>query len=179
MEYGDGPDFSGEAVLDTVGKEVGSVFRSFLGVATLAALKMRERGQRDAEATAKVTEQKLKEAREEQIRAARHAKATDPRNLELIQGIGVPVPVSEEVKVPRLSNGIALYRTPEQLAQRALDRAMTPIPRTQNPGLEAMEAMTHRTQEQQKAQNLAQELARQQQVQQLNVQHRGPEPPIR
>ena len=173
MDYRDGPDFSGEPVLDTVGKEVGGVFRSLLGVATLAAPRMRERGQRDAEARVKVTEEKRKEAREEQIRAARHAKAIDPRNLELTQGIGVHV--NEEVKVPRLSNGMALYRTPEQLAQRALDFAMTPIPRTQNPGRDAMDAMSRAPQAkvpEQTAHEL--ELARR-----LAAQHRAPEPPIR
>lgn len=169
MEYGDAPDYSGEAVLDTVGKEVGSVFRGGLGVMTLLALKLRESGERLAKATATVTEENRKEAREEQIRAARHAKAIDPRNAELTQGLG------EHIPVPRLSNGIPLYRSPEQLAQRALDIAMAPIPRTQNPGLEAMNAMG-RTPQAKVPEPSVQELEL---AKRLNMQPRGPEPRIR
>ena len=170
MDYRDGPDFSGEPVLDTVGKEAGNVFRSLLGVATLAALKMRERGQREAEAKVKVTEEKIKEAHELQLREARHAKAIDPRNAELTQGL------DERIPVPKLSNGIPLYRTPEQLAQRALDFAMAPIPRTQTPGRDAMNAMSRTSQAARVPEQTAHELEL---ARRLAAQHRAPEPPIR
>lgn len=175
MDYRDGPDFSGEPVLDTVGKEAGNVFRSLLGVATLAALKMRERGQREAEAKVKVTEEKIKEAHELQLREARHAKAVDPRNAELIQSVGQNIGGRVNEAAPKLGNGVPLYRTPEQLAQRALDFAMAPIPRTQTPGRDAMDAMSRAPQAkvpEQTPQEL--ELARR-----LAAQHRAPEPPIR
>ncbi|MET7769030.1 hypothetical protein [Nocardia sp. NPDC005366] len=81
---------SGE--LDDIAKETGAMMRTMLQLATLVALRTRERGQKEAEARVKITEARLKEARELQIREARDAKAKDPRNLELARMVENPVP---------------------------------------------------------------------------------------
>ena len=81
---------SGE--LDDIAKETGAMMRTMLQLATLVALRTRERGQKEAEARVKVTEARIKEARELQVREARDAKAKDPRNVELARMIEMPVP---------------------------------------------------------------------------------------
>ncbi|MET8654993.1 hypothetical protein [Nocardia aurea] len=81
---------SGE--LDDIAKETGAMMRTMLQLATLVALRTRERGQKEAEARVKVTEARIKEARELQVREARDAKAKDPRNLELARMMEMPVP---------------------------------------------------------------------------------------
>ncbi|AXK88964.1 hypothetical protein IU443_11230 [Nocardia farcinica] len=69
--------------LDDIGRETAAVMKTMLQLATLVALRTRERGQKEAEARAKLTEARMKEAKELQIREARESKAKDPRNLEL------------------------------------------------------------------------------------------------
>ncbi|MQY21920.1 hypothetical protein [Nocardia macrotermitis] len=69
--------------MDDIGAETASIMKQMLQLATLVALRSRERGQKEAEARVKVTESRVKEARELQLREAREAKAKDPRNLEL------------------------------------------------------------------------------------------------
>ena len=69
--------------MDDIGAETASIMKQMLQLATLVALRTRERGQKEAEARVKVTESRIKEARELQLRDAREAKAKDPRNLEL------------------------------------------------------------------------------------------------
>ncbi|MFQ6229925.1 hypothetical protein [Nocardia sp. NPDC002869] len=73
--------------LDDIGRETAAMMKTMLQIATLVALKARERGQREAEMRVKMTEARVKEARELQIREARDAKAKDPRNLALAQTI--------------------------------------------------------------------------------------------
>lgn len=73
--------------IDDIGRETAAMMKTMLQIATLVALKTRERGQREAEARVKLTEARVKEARELQIREARDAKAKDPRNLALAQTI--------------------------------------------------------------------------------------------
>ncbi|WP_280263503.1 hypothetical protein [Nocardia wallacei] len=62
-----------------------------LQLATLVALRTRERGQREAEARVKMTQERVKEARERMLRDAREAKSKDPRNLELARMLEKPV----------------------------------------------------------------------------------------
>lgn len=174
MEFGDSPDYSGEAVLDAAGKEAASVLRNFLGLATLIALKTRERGQRDAEAKVKVTEQRLKEAREQQIREARFAKANDPRNAAM--ALDIERGNAATPRVERLGNGVPLHRTPEQLAVRAM-APLIDIPRSGNPAQEALRVMSRAASREQ--QPPAQELTPEQILARQQVQQRGPEPPIR
>lgn len=143
MEHGDSPDFSEPSVLDMAGKEAGNLFRNFTTVVALGVLRIRTRGQKEAEARVKVTEQSLQEARELQDRQARDAKSKDPRNVEL----------AGMTQIPRLGNGVPLYRTPAQLAQRALEWGHTPaeelvpavelvpIPRPQSPTQEALKVI--------------------------------------
>ncbi|PXX57821.1 hypothetical protein DFR70_11651 [Nocardia tenerifensis] len=78
--------------LDDIGRETAAMMRTMLQLATLVALRTRERGQKEAEARVKVTEARMKEAREMQIREARDAKAKDPRNTELARMIEKPIP---------------------------------------------------------------------------------------
>ncbi|TLF79543.1 hypothetical protein [Nocardia cyriacigeorgica] len=78
--------------LDDIGRETAAMMKTMLQIATLVALKTRERGQKEAEARAKLTEAKIKEAREAQIREARESKSKDPRNIELAQMISRPAP---------------------------------------------------------------------------------------
>ncbi|MFR9750233.1 hypothetical protein ACL02S_04250 [Nocardia sp. 004] len=76
--------------LDDIGRETAAMMRTMLQLATLVALRTRERGQKEAEARVKLTEARLKEAREMQTREARDAKAKDPRNAELARLIERP-----------------------------------------------------------------------------------------
>ncbi|MBF6087934.1 hypothetical protein [Nocardia cyriacigeorgica] len=78
--------------LDDIGRETAAMMKTMLQIATLVALKTRERGQKEAEARAKLTEAKIKEAREAQIREARESKSKDPRNIELAQMVSRPLP---------------------------------------------------------------------------------------
>ena len=86
--------------LDDIGRETAAIMRQMLQLATLVALRTRERGQKEAEARVKVTEARVKEARELQLREAREAKAKDPRNLEL----------SRMLEKPPLEKGISLEK---------------------------------------------------------------------
>ncbi|MFF0488136.1 hypothetical protein ACFYTQ_03855 [Nocardia sp. NPDC004068] len=61
-----------------------------LQLATLVALRTRERGQKEAEARVKITDARRKEAKELALREAREAKAKDPRNLELARMLERP-----------------------------------------------------------------------------------------
>ncbi|MFG1794933.1 hypothetical protein [Nocardia altamirensis] len=78
--------------LDDIGRETAAMMRTMLQLATLVALRTRERGQKEAEARVKVTEARMKEAREMQVREARDAKSKDPRNTELARMIERPIP---------------------------------------------------------------------------------------
>lgn len=73
--------------IDTIGAEMSATMKTVLQLATLVALRTRERGQKEAEARVKLTQAKIKEAKELQARQTREAKAKDPRNLELQQMI--------------------------------------------------------------------------------------------
>ncbi|MEU1544182.1 MULTISPECIES: hypothetical protein [Nocardia] len=77
--------------LDDIGRETAAMMRTMLQLATLVALRTRERGQKEAEARVKLTEARLKEAKELQLREARDAKAKDPRNTELARLIEKPI----------------------------------------------------------------------------------------
>ncbi|MGV9410377.1 hypothetical protein ACWDOP_10720 [Nocardia sp. NPDC003693] len=76
--------------LDDIGAQTAAMMRQMLQLATLVALRTRERGQKEAEARVKVTESRQKEARELQLREAADSKAKDPRNLELARMIEKP-----------------------------------------------------------------------------------------
>ncbi|WP_039798969.1 hypothetical protein [Nocardia araoensis] len=78
--------------LDDIGRETAAMMRTMLQLATLVALRTRERGQKEAEARVKLTEARIKEAKELQLREARDAKAKDPRNAELARLIEKPIP---------------------------------------------------------------------------------------
>ncbi|MBB5915765.1 hypothetical protein BJY24_004677 [Nocardia transvalensis] len=77
--------------LDDIGRETAALMRQMLQIATLVALRTRERGQREAEARVKMTQERVKEARERMLRDAREAKAKDPRNVELTRMLSRPV----------------------------------------------------------------------------------------
>ncbi|RMI30620.1 hypothetical protein [Nocardia stercoris] len=76
--------------LDDIGRETAAVMRQMLQLATLVALRTRERGQKEAEARAKVTETRMKETRERALREAAESKAKDPRNQELARLLARP-----------------------------------------------------------------------------------------
>ncbi|MFF0497018.1 hypothetical protein ACFYU5_11475 [Nocardia aobensis] len=86
--------------LDDIGRETAALMRQMLQLATLVALRTRERGQREAEARVKVTQERVKETRERLLREAREAKAKDPRNLEL----------ARMLERPALERGISLEK---------------------------------------------------------------------
>lgn len=86
--------------LDDIGRETAAIMRQMLQLATLVALRTRERGQKEAEARVKVTEARVKEVRELQLREAREAKSKDPRNLEL----------SRMLEKPPMEKGISLEK---------------------------------------------------------------------
>lgn len=72
-----------EHEVDHIGQEAAAMMKTMLQLATLVALRTRERGQKEAEARVKLTQARLKEARELAARQMREAKAHDPRNAEL------------------------------------------------------------------------------------------------
>ncbi|WP_216899005.1 hypothetical protein [Nocardia alni] len=86
--------------LDDIGRETAAIMRQMLQLATLVALRTRERGQKEAEARVKVTESRIKEARELQLRESRESKARDPRNSEL----------SRMLERPPLEKGVSLEK---------------------------------------------------------------------
>ncbi|WP_063014379.1 hypothetical protein [Nocardia kruczakiae] len=90
--------------LDDIGRETAALMRQMLQLATLVALRTRERGQREAEARVKVTQERVKETRERLLREAREAKAKDPRNLEL----------ARMLERPALAQGISLEKDRER-----------------------------------------------------------------
>lgn len=107
--------------LDDIGQQTAAIMKTMLQLATLVALRTRERGQKEAEARAKITEARLKEARELQIREARDNKSKDPRNLELARLVERAVPTVEkaapgvEKVAPGVqrsggSKGVSLYK---------------------------------------------------------------------
>jgi hypothetical protein len=69
--------------MDAIGAEASAMMKTMLQLATLVALRTRERGQKEAEQRVKVTQARLKEAKELTARQVRESKARDPRNLEL------------------------------------------------------------------------------------------------
>lgn len=91
--------------IDDIGRETAAMMKTMLQIATLVALKTRERGQREAEARVKLTESRVKEARELQIREARDAKAKDPRNLALAQTISRAAEITPGSSVPQRETG--------------------------------------------------------------------------
>ncbi|MFI5775933.1 hypothetical protein [Nocardia sp. NPDC051570] len=86
--------------LDDIGRETAALMRQMLQLATLVALRTRERGQKEAEARVKVTEARMKDAKELALREAREAKAKDPRNLEL----------ARMLERPTLDKGVSLEK---------------------------------------------------------------------
>ena len=71
--------------IDSIGAEAAAITKTMLQLATLIALRTRERGQKEAEQRVKLTQVRVKEAKELAVRQVREAKARDPRNLELQQ----------------------------------------------------------------------------------------------
>ncbi|MTE14982.1 hypothetical protein [Nocardia aurantiaca] len=86
--------------LDDIGRETAAMMRQMLQLATLVALRTRERGQKEAEARVRVTEARQKETRERRLREAADAKARDPRNREL----------SRILERPPLERGVSLEK---------------------------------------------------------------------
>ncbi|NEW40533.1 hypothetical protein GV794_07425 [Nocardia cyriacigeorgica] len=95
--------------LDDIGRETAAMMKTMLQIATLVALKTRERGQKEAEARAKLTEARMKEAREMQVREARESKSKDPRNMELAQMVSRPAP-EKTMSAPEKVASVAIQR---------------------------------------------------------------------
>ncbi|MCM6774701.1 hypothetical protein NDR87_12790 [Nocardia sp. CDC159] len=102
--------------LDDIGRETAALMRQMLSLATLVALRTRERGQKEAEARVKVTEERRKEARELALREAREAKAKDPRNLELSRMLDRP-PMEKGVSLEK--DRFAAQATATRMAAQA------------------------------------------------------------
>jgi hypothetical protein len=69
--------------MDAIGAEAAAMMKTMLQLATLVALRTRERGQKEAEQRVKVTQARAKEANELAARQVRESKARDPRNVEI------------------------------------------------------------------------------------------------
>ncbi|ATL68582.1 hypothetical protein IU500_01640 [Nocardia terpenica] len=104
--------------LDDIGRETAALMRQMLQLATLVALRTRERGQKEAEARVKVTEARMKEAKELVLREARESKAKDPRNLELARMLEKP-PLEKGVSLEkdRFAAQASAARSAAQAAQ--------------------------------------------------------------
>lgn len=109
--------------LDDIGRETAALMRQMLSLATLVALRTRERGQREAEARVKDTKERVKDTRERMLREARESKAKDPRNREL----------ARMLERPALERGVSLdkNRLERAGAGRVVDR---PKVRDREPG---------------------------------------------
>ena len=102
--------------LDDIGRETAALMRQMLQLATLVALRTRERGQREAEARVKVTQERVKDTRERMLREAREAKAKDPRNLELTRMIDRPA-LERGISLDR-SDNLVRTRTPRTVERQ-------------------------------------------------------------
>ncbi|MGW4247368.1 hypothetical protein [Nocardia sp. NPDC004722] len=109
--------------LDDIGRETAAMMRQMLQLATLVALRTRERGQKEAEARVKVTEARQKESRERVLREAADAKAKDPRNREL----------SRLIDKPTLEKGVSLEK--DRFAAQAEATRMAATQAAMNKGL--------------------------------------------
>ncbi|MFI1912510.1 hypothetical protein [Nocardia sp. NPDC020380] len=109
--------------LDDIGRETAAMMRQMLQLATLVALRTRERGQKEAEARVKVTEAQQKQARERQLRDAADAKAKDPRNLELARMIEKP-PLDKGVSLEKDRFAAQAEATRMAATQSAMNKAL-------------------------------------------------------
>lgn len=103
--------------MDAIGAEAAAMMKTMLQLATLVALRTRERGQKEAEQRVKVTQARLKEAKELTARQVRESKARDPRNVELqhmMERTGV-VLSKNRAEVDRERNDLTVQR--EQLGR--------------------------------------------------------------
>lgn len=103
--------------LDDIGRETAAIMKTMLQIATLVALKTRERGQREAEARVKVTQAKLKEAQELQLREARDSKAADPRNEELAKLIARSIADKANHPTVAPTRGVSLVKDAHSITQ--------------------------------------------------------------
>ncbi|WP_330179840.1 hypothetical protein OHB26_25830 [Nocardia sp. NBC_01503] len=110
--------------LDDIGRETAAMMRQMLQLATLVALRTRERGQKEAEARVKVTEARQKEARERQLREAADAKAKDPRNVELARMIEKP-PLDKGVSLEKDRFAAQAEATRMAATQAAMNKSLT------------------------------------------------------
>uniref|UniRef100_UPI0024556446 hypothetical protein n=1 Tax=Nocardia farcinica TaxID=37329 RepID=UPI0024556446 len=124
--------------LDDIGRETAAVMKTMLQLATLVALRTRERGQKEAEARAKLTEARMKEAKELQIREARESKAKDPRNLELARMVEKSTSV-KGISLEKDRSGGAMSTAGSAMASGGLAAAATragrgPVVKKHTPG---------------------------------------------
>ncbi|QLY29109.1 hypothetical protein [Nocardia huaxiensis] len=119
--------------LDDIGRETAAMMRQMLQLATLVALRTRERGQKEAEARVKMTEARQKEARERQLREAANAKAKDPRNVEL----------SRILEKPPLDKGVSLEK--DRFAAQAEATRMAATQAAVNKSLVRYDSVERRT----------------------------------
>ncbi|WP_067545528.1 hypothetical protein [Nocardia crassostreae] len=119
--------------LDDIGRETAAMMRQMLQLATLVALRTRERGQKEAEGRAKVTEARQKQARELQLREAADAKAKDPRNLEL----------PKMIERPPLDKGVSLEK--DRFAAQAEATRMAATQAAVNKSLVRYDSVERRT----------------------------------
>ncbi|MCU1642383.1 MAG: hypothetical protein JWN03_2658 [Nocardia sp.] len=119
--------------LDDIGRETAAMMRQMLQLATLVALRTRERGQKEAEARVKVTEARQKEGRERQLREAADAKAKDPRNVEL----------ARMIEKPPLDKGVSLEK--DRFAAQAEAGRMAATQAVANKSLARYDSVERRT----------------------------------
>ncbi|MEV6066371.1 hypothetical protein AB0L82_07460 [Nocardia sp. NPDC052001] len=119
--------------LDDIGRETAAMMRQMLQLATLVALRTRERGQKEAEARVKVTEARQKEARERQLREAADAKAKDPRNVAL----------ARMIEKPPLDKGVSLEK--DRFAAQAEATRMAATQAAMNKSLVRYDSVERRT----------------------------------
>src|SRR5690349_5128122 len=117
--------------LDDIGRETAALMRQMLQLATLVALRTRERGQREAEARVKVTQERVKETRERLLREAREAKAKDPRNLELARMLERPalergISLEKGLEHSRVARGARAAADRQKARERELTRYDSP-----------------------------------------------------
>ncbi|HLS79523.1 MAG TPA: hypothetical protein VK083_22305 [Nocardia sp.] len=103
--------------LDDIGRETAAVMKTMLSLATLVALRTRERGQKEAEARVKITEARMKEAKELRMREERESKAKDPRNLELARMVESNQSAGKGISLEKESVGSMMTSAASELSE--------------------------------------------------------------
>jgi hypothetical protein len=116
-----------EHEIDAIGAEASAMMNNIIRMATLVALRTRERGQKEADLRLKVMERQAKLQQLELERELRLEKAQDPRNLALermVERTGVTLEREQGI-ARELGRELGAERAAIRSAERTMERAGT------------------------------------------------------